>query len=121
MTRWTVLLALFLLAATGAQAADPAAVEKVFERCKICHTLERGGRATLGPNLHRLFGRTAGMAEGFKASDALKNSGIVWDDDSLARFLRDPKGAVPGNRMAFPGVKDDAELAALLAYLKQAT
>ena len=51
----------------------------------------------------------------------MKNSGIEWNDDTLGRFLRDPRGTLPGNRMAFPGIKDDDELAELLAYLKQAT
>ncbi len=121
MIRLGALFLLLVVLSSAAHAADAAAGAKVFDRCKVCHTLEPGGRAILGPNLHQVFGRAAGTAPGFKPSDALKNSGIVWDDESLARFLRDPKGALPGNRMAFPGVKNDEELADLLAYLKQAT
>jgi len=120
MIRAAILL-IAALAAIPAGAADPAAGARVFDRCKVCHTLEAGGRATLGPNLHHVYGRAAGSAEGFKSSDPMKNSGIEWNDDTLGRFLRDPKGALPGNRMAFPGIKDDEELADLLAYLKQAT
>ena len=68
-----------------------------------------------------LFGRKAGAVSGFAFSDAMKNSGVVWDDATLTTFLRDPKNSLPGNRMSFPGIKDDAALADLLARLKQAT
>jgi cytochrome c len=51
----------------------------------------------------------------------MKNSGIVWDDETLAKYLRDPRGSMPGNKMAFPGIKNDEEMANLLAYLHQAT
>ncbi len=87
----------------------------------ICHALDAAGGNRVGPNLHGIFGRKAGTTPGFDASEAMKNSGIVWDEDSLARFLRDPKTAVPGNHMSFPGIDDDAVLRDLLQQLKQAT
>jgi len=121
MLRPIVLAALVLLAARPVGAADAAMGAKTFQKCKLCHTTETGGRATLGPNLHDLFGREAGTAQGYNYSEAMKNSGIVWNDDTLAHYLRDPKEAMPGNRMAFPGIKDDQEMANLLAYLKDAT
>ena len=102
-------------------AADTAAGQAIFNRCKICHTLESGGRNTVGPNLHGMFGRKAGTSDGFAYSEAMKNSGIVWDDSTLTKYLRDPKEVVPGGKMAFPGIKDDQQLADLLAYLHQAT
>jgi cytochrome c len=114
-------LLLVLAAAAPAHAADAGAGKLVFNRCKICHTLEEGGRNLVGPNLHGLFGRTAGTFDDFRYSDAMKNSGIVWDDDTIAKYVRDPKAFVSGNRMAFPGIKDDDEIANLLAYLKEAT
>jgi cytochrome c len=111
----------FSFAAAFAQSADVDAGRVVFNRCKICHTVDAGGRHTLGPNLHGIYGRKAATIEGFAYSEALKNSEITWDDETLARYLKDPKDAIPGNRMAFPGVKNEREMADLLAYLKDAT
>ena len=83
--------------------------------------LGRGRRPqSVGPNLHGIFGRKAGTADDFAYSEAMKKSGIVWDDDTLAKYLRNPREFIPGNRMAFPGIKDDKQIADLLAYLHQA-
>lgn len=120
MIRIAAILPLLLLvfaAPAWAQAAGAA----VFNRCKVCHSLAAGGHSPVGPNLHGLFGRTAGTAPGFSFSPAMRKSGVVWNDDTLAKFLRDPQGFIPGNRMGFPGIKDNKALSDLLAYLKQAT
>jgi cytochrome c len=122
MVRCAVFVAVcILLLPRGAAAADAAAGEKVFARCKICHSVQAGAPSPVGPNLHGMFGRKAGSVEGYNYSEAMKNSGIVWDDESLAKYLRDPRGSLPGNKMAFPGLKNDDEMANLLAYLHQAT
>jgi cytochrome c len=110
---------LLLLMSINAFAEESGAAE--LQRCKICHSLDKGGANRVGPNLYGVFGRKAGTVAGFAYSDAMKNSGIVWDDDTLAKFLRDPQGSLPGNRMSFPGIKNDATLHALLENLKQAT
>lgn len=102
----------------GAMAADPANGEKVFNACKACHTLD--GKHRVGPSLQGLIGRPAGTAQGFKYSDAMTKSGITWDGASLATYLADPKGSMPGNKMAYAGVKSETNLADLIAYLETA-
>ena len=122
MKRLAAAVGLIGIIQTGpACAADAAAGKSLFARCQMCHTLDPNGPTMLGPNLHGLFGRKAGSLPGFNYSAAMKESGVVWDDGTLAKYLRDPKHFIPGNHMAFPGLTSDAELADLLAYLKEAT
>ena len=111
---------LAMIAAFSARAADLDAGKAVFNRCKICHTVAAGAKSTVGPNLQGVFGRKAGSLDEFRYSAAMKESGITWDETTLAGFLGDPKGYLPGNRMAFPGIADPGELENLLAYLRDA-
>lgn len=110
------------ISSAWAQSGDASRGQRVFNtQCRACHTLEKGGTQTTGPNLHGVFGRKAGATEGYDSSDAMKNSGIVWDDTTMAEYNRDPKGKVPGTKMVFNGVKNAGQLADLVAYLKDAT
>ena len=108
----------------GSQAAlaegDAAKGEKIYKKCKSCHSLE-AGKKKVGPSLNGLFGRTAGTVEGFKYSAAMKDSGIVWDEETLNTFLEKPKDMVPKTRMAFPGLKKEQDRMDVIAYLKEAT
>jgi cytochrome c len=99
---------------------DAAKGQKVFMKCKTCHSLE-AGKNMVGPSLHGLFGRKAGTAAGYKYSDALKNANIQWDEDHLENWLKNPKTAFPGNKMVFVGLKKDEDIDNLIAYLKTAT
>ncbi len=107
----------------GSQAAvaegDAANGEKVYKKCKACHSLE-AGKNKVGPSLAGIMGRTAGTEEGFKFSDAMKDSGLVWDEATLDSFLAKPKDVVPKTRMAFPGLKNEQDRLDVIAYLKEA-
>ena len=114
--------AILVASGAAAQSGNEARGERLFnQQCKACHTLGKGGDSTAGPNLHGLFGRKAGTGEGFSSSDAMANSGVVWDDKTLAEYLRDPKGRVPGTKMVFAGLKQDAQQADMIAFLRKAT
>ena len=96
---------------------DAAAGEKVFALCRSCHVLEDGVNR-VGPSLYNIVGRASGTVAGYSYSDANKNSGVTWTTDVLFEYLEDPKGFMPGTKMAFPGIKDAQDRANLVAYLE---
>ncbi|MCL5779072.1 cytochrome c family protein [Limibaculum sp. FT325] len=102
-----------------AHAGDAEAGKKVFNKCKACHKLEEGKNG-VGPSLHGLVGRPVASIDGFKYSDAMKafaEGGKVWDEAALTQYLADPKGVVPGTKMAFAGLKKPEEIADVIAYI----
>ncbi|WP_198585851.1 c-type cytochrome [Pararhizobium haloflavum] len=101
-------------------AGDAAAGEAVFRACAACHAVGEGATNRVGPQLNALFGRTAGGADDYAYSDALVEAGeggMVWNHETLSTYIADPRGTVPGTKMAFGGIKDDQDMADLLAYL----
>ena len=88
----------------------------LFATCAACHSYTtRENR--IGPPLVDVLGARAGVAPGFAYSEAMRTSGLVWDRDTLRRFLMDPVGTVPGTAMAISGLSaDDAE--AVINYLE---
>jgi len=113
-------VATFLSFAAGsARAQDVEAGQKSFNKCRACHTVGETAKNGVGPMLNGLFGRKAGTIEGFKYSEANKNSGIVWDETNFAEYIKDPRKFMPGNQMTFIGIKNDKEIQDLTAFLKQ--
>ncbi|HIG22143.1 MAG TPA: cytochrome c family protein [Henriciella sp.] len=97
--------------------ADYSLGRRTFKNCQSCHTITEGGRHSVGPNLHGIFGRTVGTAEGFQYSKALEAEDFTWTPERLEEWLDNPRGYLPGNRMTFAGVHRPADRHAVIAYL----
>lgn len=109
----------FVALAAPAQAQDAAAGEKVFVQCRACHQVGETAKNGVGPILNGLFGRKSGTIEGYNYSDANKNSGIVWDEATFRKYIRNPQQEMKGTRMFFIGIRDENEITDLWAYLRQ--
>jgi cytochrome c len=120
MWKWVVAAGLVMALPAVASAQDAEAGKAVFNKCRACHDIGEGAKNKVGPQLNNILGRKAGTVEGFNYSDAMKNSGIVWDEASLDGYIADPKGKIPGNKMVFVGIKDEADRKNLIAFLKSA-
>ncbi|QLL43998.1 c-type cytochrome [Sulfitobacter pontiacus] len=96
---------------------DPAAGEKVFRKCKACHTVEEDGPSRVGPNLYGIVGASVAAVDGFRYSGALSDHGGDWTPDRLAAFLANPRKVVPGTKMSFAGLRKPEDQADVIAYL----
>lgn len=99
-------------------AGDALAGKAAFARCAGCHQVGPSARSVFGPQLNGVVGRRAGSDAGYKYSEAMRKSGIVWSDQTLAAFLRAPGDVVPDTKMRFWGIRDDKQVANILAYLR---
>ncbi|MFC7053251.1 c-type cytochrome [Hansschlegelia quercus] len=99
--------------------ADPAKGQQTSKKCAACHSFGKGEPAKLGPNLYGIVGLKHAHMEGFEYSEPMKKTGGVWDIASLDKWLTDPKAMVPGTTMAFAGIKNEDERAALIAWLNK--
>ncbi len=118
-----------VLAACGGSGADTGASASAeslrtdagaFAACAACHTRTPGAPHQFGPNLHNLIGRKAGTAEGFAYSPAMRDSGIVWNAQTLDEYLAGPAQRVPGTRMTL-ATDDPASRQAIIRYLSAPT
>ncbi|KAM0719518.1 hypothetical protein Q7P37_003648 [Cladosporium fusiforme] len=90
-------------------------------RCAQCHTLKAGEGNKIGPELHGVFGRQSGQVEGFSYTDANKQKGVHWDENTLFEYLENPKKYIPGTKMAFGGLKKAKDRNDLISFLKKET
>ncbi len=91
----------------------------IYKKCVACHTIDKGGRNSVGPNMHGVVGRAVATVEGFSYSAAMKAKGGVWDDAALDAYIENPRKAVTGTKMAFAGISDAEQRKALIEYLKE--
>jgi cytochrome c len=121
-TRAALILA--LLAAGPAGAGDPERGAELWRDCRSCHMVGPDARHRVGPHLNELFGRRAAALEGYRYSEDMRRAGadgLVWDTETLDRYIENPRALVTGTRMAYRGMKDPGERADLLAFLRQYT
>lgn len=109
-----------LLAGSAFAEGDATAGATVFKKCASCHAVGEGAKNKVGPELNQLIGRTAGTAPNFKYSQAMTDAGaggLVWSAETLHQFLVKPKDFVKGTKMSFPGLKEQADIDNIVAYL----
>jgi nitrite reductase (NO-forming) len=106
--------------ATPALSEEAAAGRQVYRKCQACHSIE-AGKNGLGPTLAGVIGEKAGHIANYNYSPAMKRSGLTWDAATLDRYLADPQKVVPGNKMPFPGLKNETERKTVIAYLAAAS
>src|SRR5690606_6398213 len=100
--------AMLVPGAAEAQDGDAAAGEAVFAQCAGCHAVGPDAAMMMGPPLNGVIDSAAGAVEGYAYSDAMATSGLTWDVETLTAFLHTPMEVVPGTKMPFPGIADEA-------------
>jgi cytochrome c len=118
MLRRSAIAAFSLLSIAAAHAQDAEAGKTVFNQCRACHQVGDTAKNIVGPHLNGLIGRKSGSVEGYAYSEANKNSGKTWDEATFKAYIKDPKAAIPGTKMAYVGLKDEKKVDDLVAYLK---
>jgi len=94
---------------------DAAKGEKVFNKCKACHSFKKN---KFGPNLAGVYGKPAASVAGYKYSKAMKAANITWDEENLDKFLKKPKKFIKKTKMSFGGLKKEKDRENVIAYMK---
>jgi cytochrome c len=97
---------------------DVAKGKAVFQRCAICHNVEKDGGNGVGPNLFGIVGRKSASEAGFNYSGPMKNVHITWSEENLAKWIAGPAKMVPGNKMAFGGIAQKSQIDDVIEYLE---
>ena len=119
MKKWLAAAALIATSTGAGLAQDVEKGANVFKQCQACHSIGPGAQNKIGPELNGLDGRKAGSVPNYSYSDANKNSGIVWGEQTFKEYIKDPRVKIPGTKMIFPGVKNEQQANDLWAYIKQ--
>jgi cytochrome c len=112
-------LAALALMSTAWADGDATAGAAVFAQCSACHAVGAGAQSSVGPVLNGVVGRPAGTYPSYRYSSAMRKSGLTWDEPTLVQYLKGPEKLVPGSKMVFPGLASEADIANVIAYLKQ--
>lgn len=114
----TLTAAAIFMSGAALAAGDAKKGKRVFNKCKACHSLEKG-KNKVGPSLCGVVGRKAGAAAKFKYSSDMKKSGLTWDEATLDKFLTNPRKMVKKTKMSFPGLKKASDRANVIAFLQE--
>ena len=116
MRKWVLAIAMIAVVPSVGMAADAEAGKTVFNKCKACHQVDKNA---VGPHLGGIVGRKAASVADYNYSEALKKSGITWDEASLDKFIANPNGLIPNNNMKpFSGVGDANTRKQIIDFLK---
>jgi cytochrome c len=119
MKELMVAAVLIAVSPVSGAAQDAQKGKTVFNICLACHTIGPGAQNKIGPELNGLDGRKAGTVANFEYSDANKNSGIVWNEDTFEEYIKNPAAKIPETKMIFPGIKNEQQVKDLWAYISQ--
>ena len=111
--------AIAFVSSSAIAAGDPEAGAKVFNKCRACHQVGPTAKNGVGPSLNGVAGRKSGSAEGYNYSEANKNSGLTWNEATFLEYIAAPQKKIPGTKMTFPGLPEEADRANVWAYLSQ--
>ena len=114
-----VAVVLIAVSSVSGMAQDAQKGKTVFNVCLVCHAIGPGAQNKIGPELNGLDGRNAGTVPNFDYSDANKNSGIVWNEETFEDYIRNPAAKIPDTKMTFAGVKNEQQVKDLWAYISQ--